>query len=473
MTADRATRRFSPLALRLAGSLAAVALIAVLVLSGLMLWRTANTVDQLAADRQQSSADAVASTLAADYSTGRGWSGADPHPAMMLAVQADASLTVRDASGQVVDLGIGQMHPGGTATPAADGVVRSAPVMVDGRQVGTVELTFARGALADAEIHVRDTLWTTTLLGAAIAVVLSLAVAVPLARRITKPISEVQNATRRLAGGDSSARAGHHDAPGEIGELATTFDRMADTLQAQDRARRDLIADVAHELRTPLTLLEGNCEEVLDGLAEPSVERVASLHDDVLRLRRIVEDLAALAEADDAASQLQIRSEPVDLAVVATASVERLRAQADAKGHTVVTDLSPSAVDGDPVRLGQVVTNLVANAIKFTPDGGTLRIRTGEGPDGSVRLEVIDTGPGIDPGDLPHIFERFYRAAAARPVSGSGIGLAVVDQLVRAHHGTVTAANGDPHGAILTVELPAAARRRHGEADDGASLRAS
>lgn len=465
MTAEPLATRFSPLGVRLAASLVAVAVIAVLVLSGLMLWRTGNTVDQLAADRQQSSAEAVASALAADYSTGRGWADTDVHPAMMIAVQADASLTVRDAHGQTVDLGLAQMHPNNLA--AGDGVVRSAPINVNGQPVGVVELTFARGALQDAEIHVRDTLWTTTLLGAAIAVVLSLAVAIPLARRITKPIGEVQDATRRLAGGDPTARAGHHDAPGEIGELAATFDRMADTLQAQDQARRDLIADVAHELRTPLTLLEGNCEEILDGLAEPSVERVASLHDDVLRLRRIVEDLAALAAADDAASQLQIRSAPVDLAAVAATAIDQLRAPADAKAHTLVTDLQAAPTEGDAVRLGQIVTNLVVNAIKFTPDHGTITIRTLETPDASVRLEVIDSGPGIDSADLPHVFERFYRAPSARPVSGSGIGLAVVDQLVHAHHGAVTAANHEPHGTTITVDLPARNRLEHDRASTG------
>jgi two-component system sensor histidine kinase BaeS len=454
VTAEPRNRRFSPLGLRLVVSFVTVAVVAVLVLSGLMLLRTRNTVEQLAADRQQASAVAVADVLALDYSAAGGWSANDSHSAAMLALQAGASLRVRDPSGHEVDLGMSQMH---LAAPAANGVVRSAPVIVDGKSVGTAELVFTRGELQDAEIHVRTTLWTTTIFGAALATFLSLAVAIPLARRVTKPITELRDATGRLGAGDPTARAGHHHAPGELGQLAVTFDRMADTLQTQDRARRGLIADVAHELRTPVTLLEGNCEEVIDGLADPTVERFVAMHDDVLRLRRIIEDLAALADADDAAGQLQILSSPVDIAVVAAAAVDSARGLAEAKSLLLSSDLQPARVQGDANRLRQIVTNLLTNAIKFTPTGGTITVRTAPTADGeSVRLDVIDNGPGIGEVDLGHIFERFYRADTARGISGSGVGLAVVDQLVRAHHGTVTATNQKPHGTEFTVELPAA-----------------
>ncbi len=449
--------------LRLVGAFVAVAIAAVFVLAGLTLWRTKHTVGQLANDRQQATADAVADTLGLAYEQDGGWAGTDPHPASMLAIQAGAGLTVTDASGKVLDLrsAMGAMP---TADPSGHGIERRAPVVVDNETVGTAIVTFESGELALAEMHVRDALSGTVVVGALVAALVAAAVAVPLTTRLIRPLRTLTDAARRLGSGDTTARVGHHDAPGEIGALASTFDDMAVRLQAHETTRRNLTADVAHELRTPLTLMQGNCEEIIDGISEPTLERFVQMHDDVLRLRRLVDDLAALADADAATTQPVLDRQTCDLAAVVTVVVDGLDPILEAHQHQLERHLDPILVDGDPARLGQIVTNLVMNAIKYTPAGGHLAVTVSAGPDDRAILTVSDDGPGIAAVDRPHVFERFYRADTARTTAGSGIGLAVVAQLVAAHHGTVTV-EPVPDGTTICVTLPLSAHHAASSSD--------
>lgn len=443
----------SRLAIRLIAGFVAVAVAAVFVLAGLTLWRTKHTVGQLAAERQQSTADVIAASLAVSYQNGDGWAADDTHSAVMLAVQANGALTVLDAGGAVVQLH-GPMGNLYQSEAISDGDERRAAVIVDGRQVGTAVVTFTSGELAQAEQHVRDALRGAVLIGALLAAIVALGVAIPLARRVIRPLSQVTDAARRLGEGEVTARVGGHDAPGELGRLAATFDDMADRLQAHETARRNLTADVAHELRTPLTVLQGSCEEIIDGIAEPSLERFVQLHDDVLRLRHVVDDLGVLADADAATTEPLLRHERCDLATIAAAVADSMASTIDANQHQLVRRLETVMVDGDRVRLEQVVTNLLTNAIKFTPPGGHLELHVGPSIDGrGAVLTVIDDGPGVSRADRAHVFERFYRSESSRPIAGSGIGLAVVDQLARAHGGRVAIAESD-HGAEVVVTLP-------------------
>jgi signal transduction histidine kinase len=225
---------------------------------------------------------------------------------------------------------------------------------------------------------------------------------------------------------------------------------MADRLEAHETTRRNLTADVAHELRTPLTLLQGNCEEIIDGIAEPSLDRFVQMHDDVLRLRRLVDDLGALADADAATTRLGIDHHTCDLAVEVGTVLDGLAPTIEANQQHLQHHLEHVHVDGDAARLGQIVTNLVTNAIKYTPHGGHIIVTVGPGPDDTAVLSVSDDGPGIAAADQPHVFERFYRAETARTAAGSGIGLAVVAQLVAAHHGTVVLV---PTAVGTTIEV--------------------
>ena len=455
VTADRRHLVRSPLAVRLIGGFVAVAVVAVFVLAGLTLWRTKHSVGQLARDRQQASADAIADTLGLAYGQSGGWDTADPHPAMMLAVQAGASLTVIDSNGNAIELRntMGNMPEMATN---AHGPTRSASVIVQGELVGTARVTFVSGELAQAEMHVRDALSGTVAIGALIAALVAALVAAPIALRIVRPLRRVTLAAQRLGDGDATARAGEHRAPGEVGTLNRTFDAMAERLQANDVARRNLAADVAHELRTPLTLLQGGCEEIIDGITEPSMEHFIQMHDDVLRLRRLVDDLGTLAEADAALAGPNIAVERCDLAEVAAGAADALRPLAEANQQQVNRQLETAIVLGDPTRLAQIVTNLLTNAIKFSPTGGTIHLAVRKNSvQREATLTVSDNGPGIPIGDRPHVFERFYRGESTRPVAGSGIGLAVVAQLVKAHDGTVEIVD-TPTGTTIAATFPSA-----------------
>jgi signal transduction histidine kinase len=232
------------------------------------------------------------------------------------------------------------------------------------------------------------------------------------------------------------------------------FDHMADTLDYEDTVRRDLVASVAHELRTPVAVLQAGHEALLDGVTEPSPQELGSLRDEVLRLARMVDDLQTMAAAD--AAVLRLAREPRDLAPIAARAADSLARRFDAAEVTLHRELTPAPALADERWIHQVVTNLLGNALKFTPPGGTVTIRT-RADDGRAVLEVADTGIGIPAGELPRVFDRFWRGQAAVPASGSGIGLAVAAELAWAHGGTLTADSRPGEGTRLTLSLPLAA----------------
>ncbi|HEX4398168.1 MAG TPA: ATP-binding protein, partial [Trebonia sp.] len=289
---------------------------------------------------------------------------------------------------------------------------------------------------------------------------LALLTGLGVARRITRPVARLISVTRAMAGGDRSARAGAIRGPGELRELAAAFDQMADTLDREDKIRRDLVASVAHELRTPVAVLQAGHEALLDGVIEPGPEELASLRDEVVRLARMVDDLQTMAAAD--AAVLRLARERRDLAGIAAAAADSLARRFEAAGVTLNRLLEPAPVLADERWMHQVVTNLLGNALKFTPAGGTVTIRTGRGGPGALPgpaavLEVTDTGVGIPADELPRIFDRFWRGqAAAAQTSGSGIGLAIAAELTLAHGGTLTADSQPGRGTTLTLSLPPA-----------------
>jgi len=291
----------------------------------------------------------------------------------------------------------------------------------------------------------------TVLAGSALAALLALLVAYAISRHLTRPLVALTRAARAMGGGERGARAGP-GGPGEFGELAQAFDAMAEAVEREDRLRRTLVADVAHELRTPLSIVRGYSEQLADGLVEPEPELLRSLHDEVLRLTRLLEDLSDLASAEAAGLRLDRR--PVDLAEVAAEQVRSLSAQARDAGIALSARLTPAWVAGDRLRLGQVLGNLLTNALKFTPPGGQVAV-TLERSDDEARLTVADTGMGISPDELPRVFDRFFRGRRAGGVSGSGVGLAVARELTVAHGGTLEAVSTEGAGTTFTMRLPA------------------
>ncbi|MEO7732205.1 MAG: ATP-binding protein [Kofleriaceae bacterium] len=279
----------------------------------------------------------------------------------------------------------------------------------------------------------------------AIALLVALLLTIAVSRRITRPIEQLTAAVQAMGRGRMPA---HVEVRGrdEIARLATSFNQMADAVTAQEALRRRMVGDVAHELRTPLTNLRCELEAIQDGLAAPDPARVASLHEEVLHLQRLVDDLQDLAVAEAGALKLALAR--IDLG----ATVARIvGAAADVAWDDGIV------VDADVTRLRQIVDNVVANALRHSPDGARVRVRVARaGADATVA--VIDRGPGIPAADLERIFERFYRvdAARGRAEGGSGLGLAIVRRLVELHHGRVWADRGADGGATITFAIPLA-----------------
>ena len=212
---------------------------------------------------------------------------------------------------------------------------------------------------------------------------------------------------------------------------------------------------MAHELRTPVAILQAETEALVDGVSAPTPDALVSLHDESLRLGRMVQDLQTLASAD--AAGLSLERSRVDFAAVAAGAADSLAGRFSASGVRLERDLSPAIVWADPSRLRQIVANLLANVAKFTPPGGTVRLTVGI-RDRWARMDVSDTGPGVPVDEQERVFERFFRGSAGRKAGGSGIGLAVVKDLVEAHGGQVALETPGyrPGGACFVVRIPLA-----------------
>jgi len=297
--------------------------------------------------------------------------------------------------------------------------------------------------------------------GAAAAIVLGAVLVWLLSGRIVGPIEALTAAARRLERGDLTPRVAASGRD-EVATLGRGFNAMAESLARAQRLRLQLTHDVAHELRTPLTNLRAQIEALEDGLLPASPETLASLHEEVMLLTRLVEDLAQLADAESGTLKLEPAAVGVRDALEAAAAA--FRARAEEGGVTLEVRADPGiAVRADPARLGQILRNLIANALTHTPRGGgvTLEARAAAGAGGgpaAVELQVRDTGAGIAPEHLPHVFERFYRAdpSRSRATGGAGLGLAIVRHLAEAQGGDVRAESEPGRGTRMVVRLPAA-----------------
>ncbi|MEU4888814.1 sensor histidine kinase [Streptomyces xinghaiensis] len=501
-------RGAGPLGRRLFAAFAVVALASIALLTAAALVGTERGIGTARQADRQRVADRVAAAAADAYRRAAGWEGADLGPARTIALGAEAVLTVRDADGHMLlspgghgggpgtGQGRGQMHgtnrdgtgdtpdsadpatgaetsaapdpgagqgPSATPDPSAgqgpgtsSGRAVTADIRADGRTVGSVHLGFPAASGTEG----RDIAWGWIAVAALAALALALAVSWYVTRRLTGPVVRVAHTARAIAAGDRAARS-RVDAPGELGELSRAFDTMADDVTRAEGARRRLAADVAHELRTPLAALQAGLEELRDGYAEPAPERLAALHDQTLRLGRIVGDLAKLSAAESA--RLSLHRTTLDLTELVRGAVRDREPELRAAGLTVRTRpaAGPLPVHADGDRLHQALGNLLSNTARYCRPGDTVTVtaraepRKGAG-DGVVVIEVADDGPGIPAAELPYVFDRLWRGSVARDVGGSGIGLAVVKELVTAHGGTVEASSGPEGGTVITVRLPAA-----------------
>ncbi|MGC9437433.1 sensor histidine kinase [Streptomyces sp. WG5] len=271
--------------------------------------------------------------------------------------------------------------------------------------------------------------------------------------RLVKPLRTLTNAAMRMEGGEASpsvlVRGGD-----EIAKLSAAFNAMSQRREQLESARRDMTNDIAHELRTPVSNIRGWLEAVEDGIAQPDADLVTNLLGQALQLQHIVDDLRDLSAAE--AGELRLVPAPVELMELLAAVAVANRATATAAGVTItVVDTGRVPVIADPVRIRQMIGNLVSNAIRYTPAGGSVTLSAHVDLD-TVVIDVADTGTGISADELPHIFDRFWRAekSRSRQSGGSGLGLAIVRRLAEAHRGTVTAASTPNVGSTFTLRLP-------------------
>jgi two-component system OmpR family sensor kinase/two-component system sensor histidine kinase BaeS len=411
--------------------------------------------------------------LAAYYSERGNWAGLDAQLAAVVEMASDGTMSdmmgsmmgMYDNRIQVVDIAsivvadsdgpaAGQSLPGHQATHS----VQSWPIVVGNTEVG--DLLVEGAMMVGGSAHNDSLLAGVTravLLAGLTAGVVGLLLAGLLVRQITRPLISLTHASSRITAGDLGVRV-PVQSKDELGELGTTFNQMASSLEMQETLRRNLMADIAHELRTPLTGIQGTVEALQDGIFPASAENLTAIHEQVMLLNHLVEDLRTLANAE--AGQLALDQLPLDLVDLCQRRLNAFQPQATTRQIDLMlhVDVMPLLICGDEQRLGQVLNNLLDNALRHTPPGGAVQVCLGT-RNGAVRLVVTDDGEGIAPGDLPYIFDRFYRADASRSrrTGGSGLGLAIARQLVQAQGGRIWAESppaGHSRGSAFLLELP-------------------
>jgi len=452
------------LGLRLTLVFVAVALAAVTaaVISGSV--ATNRDIDQLISQQRVAAVTATAVAAASAYDHA-GWHRADLAPLTMLVSKAGAAALVRNSSGQVI-------HASPDFASRRGQPELTAPIDLRGQHVGSVTLRFGHSGLAGAIEQFQAQRWPEWITAAGLAALIALAAALLLSYRITGSLDRLIKAARARGRGEPAARAGQIGGFDEIRELASAFDEMADARDSQDRLRRNLVADVAHELRTPVAVLQAGHEAMLDGLTKPTPDNLTSLRDETLRLARMVDDLQRLASAEAAALQLKLT--PSDLATIAQNAADSLAESFDAAGVSLRLRLAETPVRCDRARMREVTVNLLTNALKFTPPGGSVFVETRpqDLAGHHALLTVSDTGIGISPEDLPRVSERFFRSPRTSGYAGSGIGLTIVEEVVRGHHGRMDVASELGAGTIVTIVLPASqAPDAHGKRSRRTALR--
>lgn len=444
-----------PLGRRLGLGFAAIAVAAALLTALVVNLAFSSRFDTYLEQQRSARTEQMVAAVSAVYQAAGRWDRDRLDQLAPAVAMAGADVRLLDPAGELLwpaegsdPTGMAQMHRTMMETgPLTDPV--SVPLTIDGQLRGTLQVALPVGSVPVADQQLRASV-NQMLLAGGLAVALAASVfGMVLARRVTRPVAELTAAARDLRGGNRSRRAAV-TGDDEVAELGRAFNELAESAERQETLRRSFTADVAHEFRTPLAILRSQLEAIQDGVLELSPALVASLHEETLRLGRLVADLETLTSAE--AASFSLHRDRVDLAdVVRSVAASFQHRVADAQ-LALELRLGAAPVQGDRTRLAQVVTNLLTNALKYVPAGGRVTLTTAA-DDHQVQLRVEDDGPGIPDPDLPRVFDRYFRGSAR--ADGSGIGLAVVAALVQAHAGTVTAGNSPDGGAVITVTLPA------------------
>ncbi len=429
---------------------------------------TANSFQGFVRSSRVEERTGVAEALAAYYGSQGSWEGVDS-----LFIWLPGRVGHGVGPGMMPGIGPGMMRPWSFQLANADGVVvaasraeeighqlsqadlaASTPVEVEGRQVGFLLPGPRINDFSETEQaflrNVNLGIVSVGILACAIAILLGLF----LTWQLTGPLRRLTAAAQGIAGGDLSQRVDIRSKD-ELGQLGQAFNHMGESLARAEKLRQNMVADIAHELRTPLSVMRGNLEAIMDGVFEPTKETIASIHGETVLLSRLVDDLQELALAE--AGELKIEREPTDLTSLVERTVASVAPRAEKNDVTMVKDLATDLplVSIDPQRIGQVLLNLLDNALRYSPAGGTVTVRARQ-EEQVVQVDIANQGPGLEPEELSLVFERFYRGdkARSRITGGAGLGLSIVRQLVEAHGGRVWAESGTGEGATFSFTLP-------------------
>ncbi len=459
---------------RLTAAFALVIFVGVLVTVLLTRSGTATQFEHFMLDGHMVRPAIMQQTLADYYYHHQGWSQIQEVLPALVAATADgmmsgvagAMMGMRDNHLVVIDTEerVIAKLPGAAASALLEPPLQRWPLVVNDQVVGTMVVQGALMGAGDIPNLLIGSVTRTVLLAALVAGLVALALAGLIVRQITLPLDDLSKAARLISAGDLTARV-RMESEDEIGALAQSFNQMADGLQRQEVLRRNLMADVAHELRTPLTGIQGAVEAMQDGVFPTDAENLAALHEEIMLLNRLVDDLRILATAE--AGQLALQCRRFDMADLCCRQVNLFQYTAQTRNVmlTAVAEPSVPAVYADEQRIGQVLHNLLDNALRHCHAGGSVTVSVDTGSlvgKPSVTVTVVDDGEGISADDLAHVFDRFYRAdrSRSRAGGGTGLGLAIARQLVLAHGGDVWVQSpppGELRGATFRFSLPVAA----------------
>ena len=371
-------------------------------------------------------------------------------------------IVVVDGNGLVILDNLSRLRPG-TPAPELSGQRVAVTDGASGEPVGAVYVDVDRAFLATESHGLLRRVLTTTALGGVLIAAVALALAAWISRRITAPVTRLTEAARSVARQGDSALLPVTSGD-ELGQMSAAFNRMTTALHTQRDLRRRLIDDLSHELNTPLSVIQLEAKGLLDGLQEPAegADRIIS---EVTLLRNLVRDLNWLAETDS--GELQLVRAPCSVAELLNAELQRWQPQARMHeiGLSFEQRTALPVLDLDRMRMGQALGNVVHNALQHTEAGGRIVVAAGVEPDGQVAITVSDDGAGIDAADLPHLFDRLYRAdqsrtrgtGATRGTGGSGLGLAIARAILTAHAGTIAVTSDGPgKGTTVRFSLPGA-----------------
>ena len=451
-----------PLALKLALAFGATILLSV----GLVYWITAESLDRQfdiyrEANRTQY-AERIATTLTNYYASNLSWArvlelftrpiritiGDQVIEGRQLTITEPLKLA--DENGRIFITTVDSEFLGQQLTEEEREMGQ--PIYYEDQVVATLVVLGVGGDLAREESEFLASAQRSALIGGGIAIVAATLLSTLVIVQILRPLRKLTRATERIAEGDlpSEVRLTSRD---EYGQLGDSFNHMIDNLRRSEQVRQTMTADIAHEIRTPVTIIQGTLEAILDGVYSASNDTIVPIYEETLHLGRLIDDLRDLAMAE--AGELRLDSEPTDLGMLIRSVVDVVIAPLEsAPDIRVEAEPDLPLVPVDPMRIRQVIVNLLSNALRHTPSQGRIDISVSSGSDG-VEIEVADSGTGIDPDDLEHLFERLYRGDPARNrAGGSGLGLAIVRQYVEAHGGTIHAANRPSGGARFVVTLP-------------------